>query len=57
MKYAKCNLDGNPISPQDKQVIDTFCIWLQMDKTDRVLAVKLDPKWRKFIFGKEDEIQ
>jgi hypothetical protein len=57
MKYARCNLDGNPISPDDQKVIDTFRIWLQMDKTDRVLAIKLDPKWRKFIFGKEDKIQ
>jgi hypothetical protein len=57
MKYAKCNLDGNPISSDDQKVIDTFRIWLRMDKTDRVFAIKLDPKWRKFIFGKEDKIQ
>jgi hypothetical protein len=57
MKYAKCNFDGNPILPEDQNVIETFHIWLQMDKTDRILAIKLDPKWRKFIFGKEDKIQ
>jgi hypothetical protein len=51
-KYARCNFDGKPLHPDDKRTLETFKIWLQMDDTDRHLAVKLDPEWQKFILGK-----
>lgn len=49
MKYAKCNFDKRPINPRDKQTIETFKIWLQMDDTDRMWAARLDPEWRQFL--------
>lgn len=51
-EYARCNLDGKPLDPRDKVIIETFKIWLQMDDTDRMLAIRLDPEWYKFIMGK-----
>jgi len=52
VKYAQCNLDGKPFDPRDRIIIETFKIWLQMDDTDRALAIKLDSEWYKFIMGK-----
>lgn len=51
--YARCNFDPRPIHPDDTAAIATFRLWLQMDETDRQLAVKLDPEWRKFALGRE----
>lgn len=51
--WARCNFDGNPIHPEDKWFIETFAIWLKMDDDERVEAVRLDPKWRKFALGEK----
>lgn len=49
MIYARCNFDGRPIDPFDRQILETFKIWLTMDDTDRMWAARLDPEWRKFL--------
>jgi hypothetical protein len=54
-KYARCNFDGKPVHPNDQRVLDTFAIWLEMDEIDRILAVNLDPQWRRFVLGEELE--
>jgi hypothetical protein len=47
--YARCNFDGKEISPEGKLIIDTFKLWLQMDDNERREAIRLDPKWRRWL--------
>jgi hypothetical protein len=51
MAYARCNFDGQPMSPGDARVVETFAIWLGMDAEERRDAVRLDPQWRRFVAG------
>ena len=48
---ARCNFDGSPLHPEAAKTLETFRAWLEMDETDRRLAVKLDPEWQRFVFG------
>ena len=48
-EWARCNFYNKPIHSDDKVIIETFKIWLQMDDTDRKYATQLDPEWRKFL--------
>ena len=48
-KYARCNLDGKPISEVDSKALFNFGQWLQMDDRDKQLAIRLDPEWRKWL--------
>jgi hypothetical protein len=49
--YARCNLGGRALHPDDQAALETFRIWLAMDEADRNLAIELDPEWREFFNG------
>jgi hypothetical protein len=49
--HARCNHDGRALHPEDAKTLETFRTWLEMDETDRALAVELDPDWQRFVFG------
>lgn len=57
MDYARCNFDGKPIHPDDKQALATFRIFLQMDDDEKREAVRLDREWQKWVYGSVEEYE
>lgn len=43
-RWARCNLDGRPIHPDDQATVDTFAEWLALPREERY-----SPEWYDFL--------
>jgi hypothetical protein len=48
-RWARCNFDGQPMSPGDAAIISRFADWLAMPPAERASAARNDPDWQEFL--------